>query len=422
MKELDFDELDRAVNSLMTGMAKKQPDSQDTPNHASDATPPTDETKDSSSSIEVPVKNRETESVPVSSSPPSPSPSLPFATRRGGRFMDVVRPSADMKKQVPGRPISRQGVTIEPQIPPLSSLSTSIPSEHEEEEQTVATPKPASPFIKDHVAPENEWPDPLDMASFKDDTSLPDKPVEEDKQKLEEPDVATEPVLAEQPSELPPPEEPKDPTLPDDKTDYPATSPFLPDAKVEKRPLGAATLHSAINEPKTTLIEDDDKSTTDTNDDLHTQLPALPKDVTSPLPDELQSELMAIEADTTTHTPLPEEPVKESMTQAEDEGVPEDSMPVSVPSSTPVQATTSSAEPKEAPLPAHGTISIPQQYREEPSSGNQESGAIYDTDTYHQPLTHPPKQKSGWLWVVWIVVILLLGAGGGAALYFLGVV
>ena len=77
---------------------------------------------------------------------------------------------------------------------------------------------------------------------------------------------------------------------------------------------------------------------------------------------------------------------------------------------------------QEEPSVSTGPTSIPQQYREEPSTGDKDNGAIYDTDTYHQPIAHPAKKKSGWMWVVWIVAILLLGAGGGAALYFLGLV
>jgi hypothetical protein len=74
------------------------------------------------------------------------------------------------------------------------------------------------------------------------------------------------------------------------------------------------------------------------------------------------------------------------------------------------------------PVVPKGPISIPQQYKEEPSTGDAKNGAIYDTDTYHhQPLAHPKKKKSGWMWVIWIILILIIGAAAGAALYWAGI-
>ena len=122
------------------------------------------------------------------------------------------------------------------------------------------------------------------------------------------------------------------------------------------------------------------------------------------LPAELQQDLVAIESDTT-HAGLP----KTDATHPAD----------SVPEKKPMP---SSYSVKEEKTESTGPTSIPQQYREEPSTGDQANGAIYDTDTYHQPVEHPDKKGSGWMWVIWILVILLIGAGGGAALYFLGIV
>ena len=75
-----------------------------------------------------------------------------------------------------------------------------------------------------------------------------------------------------------------------------------------------------------------------------------------------------------------------------------------------------------APAAVSGPASIQPQYKEEPSSTKQEHAAIYDTDTYHKPLAHPAKKKSGWLWVLWIILLLALGAGGAAALYYFKVI
>ena len=69
-----------------------------------------------------------------------------------------------------------------------------------------------------------------------------------------------------------------------------------------------------------------------------------------------------------------------------------------------------------------GVVSIPQQYQEKPSSGDQTNGAIYDTDHYHKPVAHQASQKSGWTWVLVVVVLIIVGALLGAGAYFLGLV
>jgi hypothetical protein len=173
-------------------------------------------------------------------------------------------------------------------------------------------------------------------------------------------------------------------------------SPFLPDTKVEKRPLGgnASQNDAPVSVP---VVENTDD-----------QLPATLEDTKSLLPEEFHSELVAIEADT---TELKEDEKQVTSTWTE-------------PSAVKPEATkevTLKEEKDKPPVPA-GPGSIPQQYKEEKSTGDQENGAIYDTNSYHQPLSHPAKQKSGWMWVVWILLILVVGAGGGAALYFLGII
>lgn len=47
------------------------------------------------------------------------------------------------------------------------------------------------------------------------------------------------------------------------------------------------------------------------------------------------------------------------------------------------------------------------------------AGDIYNVSDYHQPLTHPAKQKSGWGIVVIILLIIIVCAAIGAAAYFL---
>jgi len=59
-------------------------------------------------------------------------------------------------------------------------------------------------------------------------------------------------------------------------------------------------------------------------------------------------------------------------------------------------------------------------YEEKVEKEKAPEGAIYDTKNYHQPINHPPKQKSGWGTVLIIIVIIILAVAiaGGAYLYF----
>ncbi len=383
MKELDFDELDRAVNSLMTNVAAtpapKKDDDVVTLNIESS-------TPDTPIAPSIPVtatplatpKTLDQVATPsagdTTSAPRTSAPTLSVAARRGaGRFMDVVHPSSDMKK--PTAPVSRQGATIEPsQSASTDTLNQLSP--------VASTP---APEVSAKTAPEpstsgTEWPDPLDVANF--DT--------EDTAKTASKPAESAPVVPEVPKSEPP--APKE-------SEAPLTTPFLPDAKVEKRPLGSPA--GPVEEPDHTPMLSPESSQGSSVNDPDDQLPALPKDVEPILPAELQGDLMAIEADTNGGIPKTEEgqPIENILKHKPME---------------------SSVTPE--PPVSTGPTSIPQQYREEPSTGDQGNGAIYDTDTYHKPIEHPAKKKSGWMWVIWILVILVVGAGGGAALFFLKVI
>jgi len=429
MKDLDFDELDRAVNSLMTNVPKSAPATDDTGEKVVDITPTlddkqapsldqikqaTDQTVSAAAASSIPVPAPTTPASPVST-PQRPAAPLTPATRRGGRFMDVVHPSSDMKKPTDTvRPVSRQGVTVQPRentmATPEPANDSVVPSADTPSTQAPAAPAPVGPTAApvtstpsqatEHATPVSEWPDPLDMASFKDKESDAEKPTDT-------PPVASDGAV----------EKESTPAVTNDMPD-PLTSPFLPGAKVEKRPLGgnsdAATQPDSDNTPLPESNKVEEAS------DPNVQLPAEPTGMELALPEELQGDLMAIEADTShqqnvdkaKEQPQAAEPQKN---QAKEEKQPEKP---DEPAKTPEPATPP-AEEKPAPT---GPASIPQQYREEPSTGDKENGAIYDTDSYHKPLAHPAKKKTGWLWVLWILVILLVGAGAGAAVYFLGLV
>ena len=107
MKELDFDELDRAVNSLMTNVPKSEPPKPD--DNVRTVTIQTSESEEVNPlSPEVQPETSVTPSTAETARDRSSSPLV--ASRKSGRFMDVVHQSSDMKK--PSAP--RHGKTIEP--------------------------------------------------------------------------------------------------------------------------------------------------------------------------------------------------------------------------------------------------------------------------------------------------------------------
>jgi hypothetical protein len=212
-----------------------------------------------------------------------------------------------------------------------SSDMRSAPPERSEPRKPEAPAPTAPPVVNS-----SDWPDPLDFHGFKDEPKEADEP---EVQKTEEP--AT-----------------------------PLESPFLSDAKVEKRPLGA---FSTDDEPKEAPIEEPKKD----------EIPLLEA-----------SDEPLLEAENEEKAPQ----------QPETESTPE-----------PTQEPTPAPVVEEEPV---GPTSITQQYKEQPSTTEQPSGAIFDTEAYHQPLAHPVKKKSGALIIVWILALIVVGAGVGAGVYF----
>lgn len=378
MKELDFDELDRAVNTLMGNVPKAaEPAKQDdvktltiTPTLTGDAAPQMPVLE---ATPEIPATPMSRAASVTAVEPREVVRSVAPAARRSGRFMDVIHPSASTpRKAGPSLGVSRQGVTLEPIASSQDKVEESAPSVAE------AVPVRHDDEEFDDVAAVRDWPDPLDMA----DEATSDAP---------SPEQALDTAIAAASEQV-----------------EPLSSPFIADAKVEKRPLGS---------PAPELMPDPVDTSAIQQDEVHEpqgQMP-VPADAIA-LPEELQGDLMAIESDTTADTTAPqatETAAPETATDVEPAAGDKETSSVS-------QAVEESpvAPVVAAPVAASvGAVSIPQQYREAPSSGDQTTGAIYDTDTYHQPLEYPAKKRTGWLWVVWVLILLLLGAGGGALAY-----
>jgi hypothetical protein len=378
MQDLDFDELDKAVNSLMGGVKEKDSTSAASKTLDINTTLAPDEAPSYNNLSQVAEKigseaiDKQENTVSLSDAPSTPAdqvltidptpeqqpdkpaqkpdkpeskpaaPALTVPPRPAGRFMDVVHPSSDMR---PGtrKSISREGVTI--------AAPTSV--------APINTPQPVTPMPEPEQTADEQLPADT-TGNLPSGSDTPD--VSED---MDAASVAPEPL----------------------------TSPFLPDAKVDKRPLGGASSPESAaptvdmtlpDEKKVDALEQTLPSTESVKEgssimDTMAEPAKSLDDVTEHVPEEYRDELLAVEKNVATDVPP--------------------------------------ANPND-----FGAASIPKQYQEKPSTGDETNGAIFDTTAYHKPLSHPPEKKSGWLWVVVIVIILLLGAGAGAAAYFFGLV
>ena len=316
MSDIDFDELDRAVNGAIdgNGTPAPRPRFDDAPVAPQQPAVPQPQTV---------TRVERTTLSPVSSGPTAvavsaPSQSTaPAARRSSGRFMDMVHPSSDMRSHVPNTPIETKPVPQAPVVVPEPVIVEAIES-------------PA-------------WNEPLE-------------------------------------------------------------SPFLPDAKVEKRPLGGGEANVA--EATSIVDEFDFQGLLDEPEEPLLEAPEPQERLeATTMPDPIdfavaQTENEVVDAETV----VTDEPIK-----AEEE-------PVVTPEVI-VQQPVPIAEAPRPVVEEHvGPTSITPQYKEQASS-NQQSGAMYDTESYHQAVAAPAKKKSGWLTVLMILLLVILGAVGGWAVF-----
>lgn len=382
MKDLDFDELDRAVSSLL------EPKSSSVLSETSSR----EETPSTSENNDVEAQSSTTSVVPQKKS---------FIEKRSsGRFMDVVHSSSDMKNlQKPT--ISRQAPEIA--VPTVGDPIDSVPvsTEHieaiSETEESAQVSEEAS-FLEDEISAEDlhTLPDPLDFHNFnvedqtvvssdETQTNVTESTVEEpatdtysdedkhdDEQELELERVASEL------SEL-------DGLMQGGQERLSVDTPFVSDPAIEKRPLGAFSV--GPTDQSLLTVETVDSSAVED------------EEIVSDKEDTVTSEQLSEKTQDTQTTPaadvVPEE-LREDIIAIESVDV----SSASTPSSNPVAG------------------SISQQYTEKNRPVSHEQTPVFDTAQYHQPLKHTVKKKSGWLTVLLIFVFVLIGVGGGAAMYY----
>lgn len=376
MKDIDFDELDRAVSSVLepTASADPAPDAKKT-DAAPEVQTETPEVKAEAPSVatapEAPVAEAvetapaavEADSVVVA--PAAPRASL--AMKRRGQFMDVVHPSSDMTKPEDAK------IAVPPRKMTIKPLNDTVEPEKKEETETPPAPEPV---VETAVPAPEVTPELQETAesveSFSIGSTMPD-PLDVMQQQEEAKDAATETTPASE--EMPAASIEETPI--DASEEATPVTPFLSDTKVEKRPLDAFSAEETAPETEP------DSAAETTEDGFDGTTPA------EQIPPELQADVVAVESgqpDQLDKVEVEEEPVKE--------------------------------EPQDENAGTGFAASIPQQYTATDTKADDEH-AIFDTREYHQPLAPATKKKRGLPgWIVALVVMVLLAALSAAGGYF----
>lgn len=378
MNDFDFEELDKAVTNLAAKVpgepASAQPPAPkvgvSTPSLApvdakpAPAEPTASEPKQDPVAVSTPAAQTEPPAIKSASTPAKHR--LGDTRTRRGSFMDIVPPAprkSATRVGVSVQPVSKADEIVpetaapasakvepeEPELPDLSGLKldldmapkTSEPiAESKPAESVEPKPQPTSEPAEGDKKSNGDvaWPDPLD---FNDTPAKPAKPAEAE---------PTEPV-----------------------------SPFLAEAKVEKRPLGAFSNFKPADEPK----------------------PEPPK------PAEEKPEKSSDELTPQTDGTF-EEPKKEKAPLAPKEG-----------------EKSEDKEPAKPDLHGAAMMAIPDQYRPEPKATDKTTRPVYDTKEYHPPLVEAAVHEhrgGGSMWgkifVALVALALIAVAGYFAYIYF----
>ena len=382
MKDIDFDELDRAVSSVL-GQQGTKDDAATVSQTVTVAPDETTETLSSELSAAAEAEN--------SSEPSSPA-ATPLAVKRRGKFMDVMHPSADMTSATPAAPV--KPLRANPVLQPLSSeVTPEAASEAVADTETVEPTAEldeshaligAEPAPVEHLLPEHSG----GTTSTAEQTDAVDATVEKEVVSSETQDAPGEPVQSEEaaepvkslyvdPLELSAKTDEQQPdietvsTSTDESDETSATppattpvepsgTPFLSDAQVDKRPLGAFGETDAVTDAETAMPE---------------QTPAADAQASPavPLPRELQPDVVEVES--------------------------------------------SAQEAEASPAPFASGVKAP-----DADDGRVEGHPLFDTSTYHEPIAAVHgKGMPGWAkWLIGLLICLALGAGVGYFLFTAG--
>lgn len=383
MAEIDFDELDQAVNSLMkkNGTTPIGTAPADTPVESPSVTERQPETVPDET---TPTDRAEVDDAPDSQATTSTPTVAP--TRRRGQFMDVMHPSADMRKSTPTLDTVRRRTIVQP---------TREFSESNETDDAPATPPSLAPDAMLDQDANN------DSSAWSDAVDLPTPPNDQSNDRSKPPLQLSDGLIA------------GEKALPDGSHDTPTNTPltpFLSGAKVEKRPLGGLHVESgsdSMSEDKD--IDDLAEAIDSTEPEMQPEpvsTPGLTSSSNSSMPAELSRDIMSVEAVDAAAQPstvdTPEEPE-----QLDKPAQPE----------RPDEPQRPSTETEPTPA-SNGPESIAPQYKTSQAAHDEpEHASMYASG--HQDLASPAKKKSGWLVPIIILCLLIAGSIGGYLLYTL---
>lgn len=344
MNDFDFEELDKAVNELATRTHEEHGGSDQPDQTATSSVPvivkpaaiePAVMPPVATESSRKPVEPSKVASSPVVE-PPQHTRLSDIRPRSRGSFMDIVAPPAR-------KPGGHVGLSIQP----ISKPEDVVPQRPHE----TAAKRPSEPVVHESLTPANpvkpesrpvetapeidsiSWPDPLD---FNDGAEVAAKDHKE-----------------------PAPVEP--------------TSPFLAEAKVEKRPLGAFSNFR----PK----------------------PDSPPDDKSPEPQQEIKDELTPEADGIFKEPVPAQHKQTDKAPTASEA-----------------KETPSEEPTKPDMHSAAMMAIPEQYHAQAKTVDKTVRPVFDTKEYHPPLLEATSERRGGsMWVklfIALIVVALLGAAG----------
>lgn len=348
-KEIDFDELDKAVTSLMGSVGTKDKEEERKENTYTVSSTLKPGEKPSYDKLEEVAKKIGSETL-LTDSERSIVNDLDSGTREPDANADTIK-TVEIPSTIESEP-EREQESEPPQLPI-------------ERPKAPKAPRPSGGRFMDVVHPSS------DMKTT--NGELP---------------VVTPRV---EPGDIPVPARPK-PSVsdaPSVTTDEPLT-PFLPDAKVEKRPLGAPLDTVSHSEPERSA-----------------SIPEVPE---SPDAAENQegpsepAEAMPINSEATAKEQRDPQTVLDA--SSFENATPDISAEVSAVESSEIDPTIAKLQSIES----NDTGQLKTDASE---------GSIFAVDAHPQPLAHPSKQKSGWGTVVIIILIVILAAALGAAAYFI---
>jgi hypothetical protein len=375
VKDIDFDELDRAVSSVLSPKTSED----------------TDATDDSVVTVNTSAPKPDTTETTTASDAEdiaTPKISTPLAVKRRGKFMDMIHPSADMQPNTPKSTGAKSSpMTLAPLTPSLSK-ETEADTGQDTDTDPVALLEPTTEptaAVDESKALIGAEPAPVE-------TELPSMSRDDDLGIVSDTAASTEQLVADtsdgtapastsdyvDPLDVQSPSSATDDNVPADEPEPAPTeptdtlsqpTPFLTDTKVDKRPLGA------FGEAEAESPETPDTGDAAPSNDVQ-GAPVVP------LPRELQPDVVEVES---------------SQETEESQAETTDTAPVS---------------PFAANVAATGPV----------SDGRVEGHPLFDTSTYHEPIA-AVHAKSTPVWVWWLIglaVCLGLGAGVGYFLFTAG--